>query len=221
MEGKSVVIYGGELYHHGVKGQKWGVRNYQNEDGSYKPGAEGRYHESKDNYKTEKQKLSRLRDAQFARDIKYDIWGRMTKNGRALRKDIKEQKRRVKDAKAVMKENKKNMYKENVKKYSKEMDKANDYQEKADEEYRKAKSMYNDLGRTKIGRVITVMRGNKNSREIAAKVNRYAAQMDKASKYQDRADAQYRKAREHYSTTGRTYAQRVLNNMRYDPISSN
>ena len=38
-------IYGpsDELYHHGVKGQKWGVRNYQNEDGSYKPGAEGRY----------------------------------------------------------------------------------------------------------------------------------------------------------------------------------
>lgn len=32
-----------ELYHHGVKGQKWGIRNYQNEDGSYKPGAEGRY----------------------------------------------------------------------------------------------------------------------------------------------------------------------------------
>lgn len=33
----------GELYHHGVKGQKWGERNYQNEDGSYKSGAEGRY----------------------------------------------------------------------------------------------------------------------------------------------------------------------------------
>lgn len=32
-----------ELYHHGVEGQKWGVRRYQNEDGSYKPGAEGRY----------------------------------------------------------------------------------------------------------------------------------------------------------------------------------
>lgn len=32
-----------ELYHHGVKGQKWGVRRYQNPDGSYKAGAEGRY----------------------------------------------------------------------------------------------------------------------------------------------------------------------------------
>ena len=32
-----------ELYHHGIKGQKWGVRHFQNKDGSYKPGAEGRY----------------------------------------------------------------------------------------------------------------------------------------------------------------------------------
>lgn len=32
-----------ELYHYGVEGQKWGVRRYQNEDGSYKAGAEGRY----------------------------------------------------------------------------------------------------------------------------------------------------------------------------------
>ena len=31
------------LAHFGVKGQKWGVRRYQNLDGSYKSGAEGRY----------------------------------------------------------------------------------------------------------------------------------------------------------------------------------
>lgn len=30
----NVIYYGNELYHHGVKGMKWGQRRYQNEDGS-------------------------------------------------------------------------------------------------------------------------------------------------------------------------------------------
>lgn len=33
------------LSHYGVPGTKWGVRRYQNKDGSYKPGAEGRYYQ--------------------------------------------------------------------------------------------------------------------------------------------------------------------------------
>lgn len=36
------------LAHHGTKGQKWGIRHYQYEDGSYKPGAEGRYYDPVD-----------------------------------------------------------------------------------------------------------------------------------------------------------------------------
>lgn len=36
-------MYENELYHHGIKGQRWGVRRYQNEDGSLKPAGEGRY----------------------------------------------------------------------------------------------------------------------------------------------------------------------------------
>lgn len=34
---------GTELYHHGIKGQKWGQRNYQYEDGSLTPAGKQRY----------------------------------------------------------------------------------------------------------------------------------------------------------------------------------
>ena len=39
------VIFTDSLYHHGIKGQRWGIRRFQNEDGSYKPGAQGRYND--------------------------------------------------------------------------------------------------------------------------------------------------------------------------------
>lgn len=32
-----------ELYHYGIKGQKWGVRHYQNKDGSRTPAGKKRY----------------------------------------------------------------------------------------------------------------------------------------------------------------------------------
>lgn len=32
-----------ELYHHGIQGQKWGVRRYQNSDGSLTPAGKKRY----------------------------------------------------------------------------------------------------------------------------------------------------------------------------------
>ncbi len=35
----------GELYHHGIQGQKWGVRRYQNEDGSYTDAGRRRYND--------------------------------------------------------------------------------------------------------------------------------------------------------------------------------
>ncbi len=37
-----------ELYHHGIKGQKWGVRRYQNEDGSLTPEGERRLRKALD-----------------------------------------------------------------------------------------------------------------------------------------------------------------------------
>jgi uncharacterized protein YnzC (UPF0291/DUF896 family) len=41
--GRSVTICGDELYHHGIKGQKWGERRYQNEDGTLTEAGKRRY----------------------------------------------------------------------------------------------------------------------------------------------------------------------------------
>ena len=40
-----IIVSNGELYHHGVVGMHWGVRRYQNADGSLKPSGRKRYTE--------------------------------------------------------------------------------------------------------------------------------------------------------------------------------
>ena len=47
-----------ELYHHGIKGQKWGIRRFQRKDGSLTPAGEKRYSDSSDS-KEKEAKVSR------------------------------------------------------------------------------------------------------------------------------------------------------------------
>lgn len=49
-----------ELYHHGIKGQKWGVRRYQNADGSLTAAGKKRIHRDSQIYK---KKYKRTSDA--------------------------------------------------------------------------------------------------------------------------------------------------------------
>lgn len=42
------VYYSDTLYHHGIKGQRWGIRRFQNEDGSYTEEGKKRYQLGKD-----------------------------------------------------------------------------------------------------------------------------------------------------------------------------
>lgn len=38
--------YAGHLYHHGIKGQRWGIRRYQSKDGSLTPAGKKRYYDT-------------------------------------------------------------------------------------------------------------------------------------------------------------------------------
>ena len=61
----------GELHHWGIKGQKWGIRRYQNKDGSLTPAGRKRYAEEEATLK-EREKSIKNRERVKARQAKID-----------------------------------------------------------------------------------------------------------------------------------------------------
>ena len=57
------VILNNELYHHGIKGQKWGVRRYQRFDGSYTRAGLKRYYAAKEQYDKAHERVQRANKA--------------------------------------------------------------------------------------------------------------------------------------------------------------
>ena len=81
-----------ELYHHGVKGMKWGVRRYVNSDGSLTPEGRAHYQKKLDKYTKKKEVISRRKERDIVeRDRQMGRWyfvGRGARNARKLSRKI-------------------------------------------------------------------------------------------------------------------------------------
>lgn len=83
-------IYTNELYHHGIKGMRWGIRRYQNPDGTYTDAGLKRLHKkdvkwAKKNYKKLYNKAYKRSKREMDSFVRKDLNKRMpakTKNGR-------------------------------------------------------------------------------------------------------------------------------------------
>lgn len=76
-------MYNDTLQHHGIKGQKWGVRRYQNEDGSYTSAGAKRYSEAKETYKNAKKEYGKAQ-REFENRLNYHPISNFTKKGDAI-----------------------------------------------------------------------------------------------------------------------------------------
>lgn len=65
------IYHNGELYHHGIKGQKWGVRRFQQEDGTLTNAGKKRY--ADDNKNTKKSFFQKRYDKHYDKYIKNGI----------------------------------------------------------------------------------------------------------------------------------------------------
>ena len=72
-----MLLSSGKLYHHGIKGQRWGVRRFQNKDGSLTSEGEKRYSKGQEKVNDKKDSKERARRAaKFSRDFAIDVMGK-------------------------------------------------------------------------------------------------------------------------------------------------
>lgn len=76
-----------ELYHHGIKGQKWGIRRFQNPDGSLTPEGKRRYG-TVENFKKEQAVKRKVQKAKW--DHNSEGYKQAKKEYKRIQKSISE-----------------------------------------------------------------------------------------------------------------------------------
>lgn len=84
------IYYNQELYHYGIPGMKWGIRRYQNYDGSYIKAGLKRYNSSKEIYEKKREEYKRIKNNKNAsRYEKRYAKSKMKEAKRKMNKDYK------------------------------------------------------------------------------------------------------------------------------------
>lgn len=211
-----------ELYHFGVKGQKWGLRQWQNKDGSLTEAGRKHYGygDVKDTilYRSKySNKMSSSFDKLYGAYATHPITSRI-KGTKAYKRTDDASGEYLNAAKKVRNANKKldeykkdpNYRKNVVKGYQKDFDDASKKQETLDEEWMNIKQMYKQTGKSSLDRVINNFIGE--SKEVKA----YKKAYDEWSKKQDALDEVFDDVREIYKETGSNAVSRILNNIKYE-----
>lgn len=106
-----------------------------------------------------------------------------------------------------------------VKRYSKASDIYSKRQDKLDSDLREVKNLYKKTGKTYVSRVFNNIKfGLTGSSKYAKQIKDYNSKYDKWSSNQDANDAYGRYVDSLYAQTGKNFVDRVINNIKYDPI---
>lgn len=210
-----MVIPESYLMHHGVKGQKWGVRRYQNPDGTLTAAGRKRYgseevYEKATAYKNAKKTYDKSWDNYYSKSLSaYSLNKKKREaNDQRFQKALSDY-GKAETAKKDYKNAKTDHRKEAVKKYQTEYNKHNSAQEKHDDAGRKLDEMYKSLGSNRVSRAINVAKGS--SKEAKA----YSREYDKWVNKQDKLDAEWEEVSKLYRNTGRNRVDRIINNVKY------
>lgn len=214
--------YSPRLEHHGIIGMKWGVRRYQNKDGSLTSAGKKRY-SAEDQVAAAKKKYRTDRDtAKAAWRKEADQYERENKKRsyKSLVNEYTDSDKRLdnaadryiedrRKAKEQYKATVRNARKEAVARYTKAYNEHTERQDKHDEDRLAVDSMFEKLGKNKFERTINAVR-NKSRDAVAYR----KASEDWLNK-QDVLNAEWKKVSALYQDTGKNSVERILNNARY------